>query len=193
MANLLESDCGSDLLDFDDLPDVANLGKPTNFNAAGSNLRETQQKVSHFGHSRPTETSSGEKALKSESEAAQELGDYTLDSDHPHDTMMSVADTSKRQSLFVHTSDSMTQASPDAKNSNGKRRNSDDLVGLDDNESNRMMSTKKPALGRSVIKADEFMISLNQDVSPGQKTDEKDGIYEWFAENFGFEHFNWVG
>jgi hypothetical protein len=56
-----------------------------------------------------------------------------------------------------------------------------------------MPPTKKPAFQRSVIEADEFMMSVNQDIASERNTVEPDDIYEWFAENFGFEHFNWVG
>jgi ATP-dependent DNA helicase HFM1/MER3 len=188
-----ESDYGSEFLDFDSLPDAVSIAKPagitpTGFSAGGP------QRSSHLGQRTQVEAPSGGKGPTSEGDAADRDGGSVLNSDIPYDTTMSVKDSSKQRSLFVYTSDATEEALPDEKNSNGKRRNSDDLVGLDENEFKSMMPpTKKPAFQRSVIEADEFMMSVNQDIASERNTVEPDDIYEWFAENFGFEHFNWVG
>jgi hypothetical protein len=193
MISLSESDHGSDLLDFDSLPDAVNIGKPMRITATGSSLGGAQRNVFHSRHSGQGEASIGENALTSEDEAAYGHGDLTPNSERPHDTIMNVTGSSKGPSLFVHTSGSTEHISPGAVNHNGKRRHSDGLVGLNVDGFKRVMPTKKPESERTVIEADEFMMSVNQDLSSERKEAEPDGIYEWFAENFGFEHFNWVG
>jgi ATP-dependent DNA helicase HFM1/MER3 len=210
--NLPEGDYGSELLDNADLPDIVDIVGPAKLDAGFPKSDGSRQECNPGVYTRTAvckmqmlEPGNNGKVLDRGSDPSHSRDICSEDSSAPTSlTTLSNAEPTKCPSLFVNTSDSVEQASPGAKPKSGKRKASDEPAGPAAGASKRIApptpttsSTRRPTSERPVIEAGEFMKETATDTHAifGQKGVEtgKDDVYEWFAEHFGFEHFNWVG
>jgi ATP-dependent DNA helicase HFM1/MER3 len=210
--NLQDGDYGSELLDDADLPDVVDIVGPAKLDSGFLKSNGSRQEYNPDAYIQTAvckmqmpEPRNNGKGLDRGSDPSHSRDIRSVDSSVPTCLKtLSNAEATKRPSLFVHTSDSVEQASPGVKFKSGKRKANDESAGPVAGASKRIASptpttssTRRPTSERPVIEAGEFMReTINETHATshhkGIET-EKDDVYEWFAEHFGFEHFNWVG